>query len=82
MSEKDWDAYVAGALASSRRIRAQVEAEYVQYMTDRLAAVTAERDALLAIKEAAQNLVDVKGRHNTAIAYERLAMALRGKAAS
>lgn len=46
MSEKDWDAYVVAALAASRRIRVQVDAEYVQYMNDRIAAVTAERDAM------------------------------------
>lgn len=96
MSEKDWDAYVAGARASSRQIRAQVEAEYVQYMNDRLAAVTAERDAMQAALARLVELKDMKERakrendgwveseyyRTRAAAWDTARAALRGKAAS
>lgn len=50
--------------------------DFARTLERELSAVTAERDALLAIKDAAQNLIDAKGRHNTTIAYERLVLDL------
>lgn len=71
-TQTEWSSFLKG----SKRNLASEAADAISVLQSELAAVRQELEEAWKIREAAENLIKVKGRHHTEIAYQRLITAL------